>query len=120
MGVEVPTKYGGTGANFLSACLVIEELAKARFGLVASRVHPCRLRPLRWRPVVMCFGCGHPVASLVCLIQVDGAVSVFCDVQNTLVNNVFGVRATCGALPCPHLLLTPTSLPLAPCRGVVR
>jgi short-chain 2-methylacyl-CoA dehydrogenase len=28
MGVEIPTKYGGAGMNFLSACLVIEELAK--------------------------------------------------------------------------------------------
>lgn len=28
MGVEIPEQYGGTGSNFLSACLVVEELAK--------------------------------------------------------------------------------------------
>ncbi len=50
MGIEVPQKYGGTGSNFLSACLVIEELAK-----------------------------------------VDASVAVLCDVQNTLVNNVFKI-----------------------------
>ncbi|CAE7835689.1 ACADSB [Symbiodinium sp. KB8] len=50
MGVEIPEEYGGTGMNFMAACLVIEELAK-----------------------------------------VDASVSVMCDVQNTLVNNVFTV-----------------------------
>jgi alkylation response protein AidB-like acyl-CoA dehydrogenase len=28
MGVEIPQEYNGTGASFLSACLVVEELAK--------------------------------------------------------------------------------------------
>lgn len=48
MGVEILPEYGGSGASFTSACIVIEELAK-----------------------------------------VDPAVSVCCDVQNTLVNNLF-------------------------------
>jgi len=47
MGVEIPSKYGGTGANFGSAIVVIEELAK-----------------------------------------VDAGVSVFCDIQNTLINTM--------------------------------
>lgn len=46
MGIEIPEAYGGTGANFLSSCLVIEAIA-----------------------------------------QVDPAVAVLVDVQNTLVNN---------------------------------
>ncbi len=46
MGVENPSEYGGTGSNFFSACLAVEEIAK-----------------------------------------VDGSVSVFVDVQNTLVTN---------------------------------
>jgi alkylation response protein AidB-like acyl-CoA dehydrogenase len=53
MGVEIGAEYGGTGSNFLSACLVVEELAK-----------------------------------------VDASVSVCCDVQNTLVNNVFNFYAS--------------------------
>lgn len=53
MGVEIPAEHGGTGANFMSAILTIEELAK-----------------------------------------VDASVSVFCDVQNTLVNNVFSFYAS--------------------------
>jgi len=48
MGIEIPQEYGGSDASFLSAILVIEELAK-----------------------------------------VDPSVSVCCDVQNTLVNNLF-------------------------------
>ena len=48
MGIEVSPDYGGAGANFFSAILVIEELAK-----------------------------------------VDPSVSVFCDVQNTLVLEMF-------------------------------
>ena len=28
MGIEIPTKYGGAGANFLMAILAIEELAR--------------------------------------------------------------------------------------------
>lgn len=48
MGVEILPEYGGSGASFTSACIVIEELAK-----------------------------------------VDPSVSVCCDVQNTLVNNLF-------------------------------
>ena len=28
MGVEIPQEYDGTGASFLAACLVVEELAK--------------------------------------------------------------------------------------------
>ncbi|CAG2165487.1 unnamed protein product [Oppiella nova] len=48
MGVDIDPKYGGTGASFFSAMLVIEELAK-----------------------------------------VDPSVSVFCDVQNTLVSQTF-------------------------------
>merc|ERR1719215_142449 len=48
MGVEIDEKYGGSNASFMSAILVIEELAK-----------------------------------------VDASVSVCCDVQNTLVNNLF-------------------------------
>ena len=48
MGVDVDSKYGGTGSTFFSAMLVIEELAK-----------------------------------------VDPSVSVFCDVQNTLVSQTF-------------------------------
>lgn len=43
MGIEIPEKYGGTGASFFSSILVIEELAK-----------------------------------------VDPSVSVFTDVQNTI------------------------------------
>ena len=53
MGMEIDPKYGGTGSNFLSACLVVEELAK-----------------------------------------VDASVSVMCDVQNTLVNNVIAFYAS--------------------------
>ncbi|RYG48587.1 hypothetical protein EON67_07455, partial [archaeon] len=52
MGVEIPTKYGGSGFSFLSACLAVEEIAK-----------------------------------------VDASVAVCVDVQNTLVNNVFGMWA---------------------------
>ena len=48
MGIEVSPDYGGAGANFFSAILVIEELAK-----------------------------------------VDSSVSVICDVQNTLVLEMF-------------------------------
>ena len=48
MSIEVSPDYGGAGANFFSAILVIEELAK-----------------------------------------VDPSVSVFCDVQNTLVLEMF-------------------------------
>lgn len=48
MGVEISEEYSGAGASFMSAILVIEELAK-----------------------------------------VDASVSVCCDVQNTLVNNLF-------------------------------
>ena len=48
MGIEIPEKFGGTGASFFSSILVIEELAKS-----------------------------------------DPSVSVFCDVQNTLINNYF-------------------------------
>lgn len=48
MGVEVPAEYGGTDASFMSAIIVIEELAK-----------------------------------------VDPAVSVLCDIHNTLINNMF-------------------------------
>ena len=48
MGVEIDEQYGGTGSSFMSACLVIEELAK-----------------------------------------VDPGVSVTCDVQNTIINNLF-------------------------------
>ena len=48
MSIEVLPEYGGAGASFFSAVLVIEELAK-----------------------------------------VDPSVSVFCDVQNTLVLEMF-------------------------------
>ena len=48
MSIEVSPEYGGAGANFFSAILAIEELAK-----------------------------------------VDPSVSVFCDVQNTLVLEMF-------------------------------
>jgi len=48
MGLEIPTKYGGTELQLTSSVIVIEELAK-----------------------------------------VDPAVSVICDVQNTLINNTF-------------------------------
>jgi short/branched chain acyl-CoA dehydrogenase len=48
MGVEVSEDLGGAGGSFMSACLVIEELAK-----------------------------------------VDPAVSVMCDVHNTIINNTF-------------------------------
>lgn len=47
MGLEIPEKYHGTGASFMSAVIVIEELAR-----------------------------------------IDPSVSVFCDVQNTLVNTL--------------------------------
>ena len=47
MGIEIPDEYGGTEASFMSAILVVEELAK-----------------------------------------IDPSVSVFCDVQNTLVNTM--------------------------------
>lgn len=53
MGITVDPKYGGTGASFFSAVLVIEELAK-----------------------------------------IDPSVSVFCDVQNTLVNLNFKYYAS--------------------------
>lgn len=53
MGVEIPAEHGGTGASFMSAIQVIEELGK-----------------------------------------VDASVSVLCDVQNTLVNNVFSFYAS--------------------------
>lgn len=48
MGVEIDADYGGSGASFMSAITVVEELAR-----------------------------------------VDASVSVCCDVQNTLVNNMF-------------------------------
>jgi len=48
LGVETPAEYGGAGSSFMSACLVVEELAK-----------------------------------------VDPAVSVMCDVHNTIINNMF-------------------------------
>ncbi|CAG8508671.1 12822_t:CDS:10 [Ambispora leptoticha] len=48
MGIETEPEYGGSGSTFLSAILVVEELAK-----------------------------------------VDPAISVVCDVQNTLVNTLF-------------------------------
>jgi len=47
MGIEIPDEYDGTGASFMSAILVIEELAR-----------------------------------------IDPSISVFCDVQNTLVNTM--------------------------------
>ena len=53
MGVEIPETYGGTGANFMSACLVVEELAK-----------------------------------------VDPSVSVLCDIQNTIINNMFAFHGS--------------------------
>lgn len=53
MGVETSEELGGSGASFMSAILVIEELAK-----------------------------------------VDPSVSVCCDVQNTLVNNMFKFYGT--------------------------
>jgi len=53
MAVETPVELGGSGGNFMSACLVIEELAK-----------------------------------------VDPAVSVMCDVQNTIINNMFRFYAS--------------------------
>lgn len=48
MGIDVPEEYGGSGMNFTSAIIAVEELAK-----------------------------------------VDASVSVFVDVQNTLVNRIF-------------------------------
>ncbi|XP_032169419.1 short/branched chain specific acyl-CoA dehydrogenase, mitochondrial isoform X2 [Mustela erminea] len=48
MGIEVETKYGGTGASFFSSILAIEELAK-----------------------------------------VDASVALVCDIQNTVINNLF-------------------------------
>mmetsp|Transcript_13568 Transcript_13568/g.15456 ORF Transcript_13568/g.15456 Transcript_13568/m.15456 type:complete len:412 (+) Transcript_13568:107-1342(+) len=53
MGVEIGSEYGGAEASFMSAVVVIEELAK-----------------------------------------VDPSVSVCCDVQNTLVNNMFRFYAS--------------------------
>jgi alkylation response protein AidB-like acyl-CoA dehydrogenase len=53
MAVETPVELGGSGGSFMSACLVIEELAK-----------------------------------------VDPAVSVMCDVQNTIINNMFRFYAS--------------------------
>lgn len=47
MGLEIDTEYGGSGVNFLTTMLVVEELAK-----------------------------------------VDPAVAAFCDIHNTLVNNL--------------------------------
>lgn len=47
MGIEIPEEYDGTGASFMSAILVVEELAR-----------------------------------------IDPSVSVFCDVQNTLVDTL--------------------------------
>ena len=38
MGVEIASKYEGTGSNFLAACLVIEELAKVRAAPLCARV----------------------------------------------------------------------------------
>ena len=37
MGIEVPEEYGGTGSNFMSAILTVEELAKVD-GAVAAFV----------------------------------------------------------------------------------
>lgn len=48
MGIDIDTKYGGTGASFFCSVLVIEELAK-----------------------------------------VDASVALVCDIQNTVVNNLF-------------------------------
>jgi alkylation response protein AidB-like acyl-CoA dehydrogenase len=53
MAVETPIELGGSGGSFMTACLVIEELAK-----------------------------------------VDPAVSVMCDVQNTIINNMFRFYAS--------------------------
>lgn len=47
MGIEIPSKYGGTNSTFFVAMLTIQELAK-----------------------------------------VDPAISVFCDIQNTLINTL--------------------------------
>lgn len=49
--MEVPERYGGVGANFMSLCLTIQELSK-----------------------------------------VDAGVGLLCDLQNTVVNNIFLVR----------------------------
>lgn len=48
MGIETPENFGGSGANFTTACIAVEEIAR-----------------------------------------IDGSVSVLCDVQNTLVTNIF-------------------------------
>ncbi|XP_060237217.1 short/branched chain specific acyl-CoA dehydrogenase, mitochondrial [Meriones unguiculatus] len=53
MGIEVDTKYGGTGASFFCSMLVVEELAK-----------------------------------------VDASVALLCDIQNTIVNNLFKKHGT--------------------------
>jgi len=37
MGLEIPTNYGGTGANFMSTILTVEEIAKVD-GAVAALV----------------------------------------------------------------------------------
>lgn len=37
MGLEIPTNYGGTGANFMSTILTVEEVAKVD-GAVAALV----------------------------------------------------------------------------------
>jgi len=64
MGIEIGEEHSGTGASFMTACLIIEELAK-----------------------------------------VDPGVSVTCDVQNTIINNLFRFYASdeLKAEWCPRL-----------------
>lgn len=53
--MEVPERYGGVGASFMSLCLTIQELSK-----------------------------------------VDAGVGLLCDLQNTVVNNIFLVSRSIG------------------------
>lgn len=41
MGMEIPQEYNGTGAGFMSAILVIEELAKVKRQCVCVSVLTC-------------------------------------------------------------------------------
>lgn len=72
MGIEADTKYGGSGSGFTSAIIAIE----GAFIYFESELHFEIARKLI-------------TSYLIELAKVDPSVSILCDVQNTLVNNLF-------------------------------
>ena len=76
MAIETGEEYGGAGASFMSAILVIEGAhATAAVALL--------------RPELKCCACNCATE----LAKVDPSVSVLCDVHNTLVNTLFRTYA---------------------------